>query len=402
MNSRRPIWLVLGTLAALLAVTGGLAWGWSWWRDRQPPDHWDKVERGRQFLARGRPDLAFQAVNRIRDEAPGAAEGFTIAAQALLTQGQVALARKTLEHSLNIKPDQADAAKMLAAIYLAAGDSRLAVDLLQRASRLDPNDFRPHFALGKVRQDLGEFTDAAAAYATALKLGAPPTEARQARVGQIRALLEANRDDQARDAIDEALDLMPDDSELLGLAARHASHQGRSDEALALAERALAGDADNFDALLIRATENHLAGDPAVSETDLERALQINPNHLGVLQLLMQVQHRRGNSEQAEATRQQFREVTERLALMDDLTRQINERPDDPEPRYRMGQAAVEGGMTTLARQCFQAALDVDPTFDAARGALASLRISQAMENQPASRLGRPGKVHPTTVDGTQ
>lgn len=383
MDSRRPIWLVLGTLGALIVVTGGLAWGWSWWLDRHPPDHWAEVAQARQFLAQGRPDLAFQAVSGIRDEAPGAAEGLTLAAQALLTQGQVSLARKTLEHSLNIQPEQADAAKMLAAIYLATGDSQLAVDLLQRAARLDPDDFRPPFALGKVHHDLGEFTEAAEAYATALRLAPPPTEAREARVGQIRALLEANRDDPAGTALDEALGSMPDDPELLGLAARHASHLGQSTEARTLAERALAIDPDNFDALLIRATENHLAGYPEIAEPDLEHALRLNPNHLGALQLLIQVQHRQGRAESAEATRERFRAVSERLALMDALTREINQRPNDPEPRYKMGRAAVEGGMTTLARQCFQAALDIDPNFQAARGALASLRAGEALEPGP-------------------
>ena len=49
--------------------------------------------------------------------------------------------------------------------------------------------------------------------------------------------------------------------------------------------------------------------------------------------------------------------------LMDKLTKVIDQHPDDPEPRWQMGQAAMEGEMYTLAYQCFQAALDLDPGF---------------------------------------
>lgn len=377
MIRQRATWVVLGTLGGLLAATGGLAW---YLLGHGSPNHWDEVARARRFLDQGRPDLAFQAVSQIRDEAPGAAEGLTLAAQALLTQGQIALARRTLEHSLTIQPEQADAAKMLAAIYLASGDGRRGLDLLERAARLDPDDFRPWFAMGRVRMDLGEFAESANAYTEALRREPPEAEAREARIGRVRALLDANRDAEAQDALAEARALLPDDPELLGLAARHANRRGDSAEARALADRALAVDPDNFDARLTRGTENHFAGRLDDAVADLEHALRINPNHLGALQLLIQVHFRQGHAEQAEAARQAFRAVSERLTLMDELTREIEKNPSDPEPRYRMGRAALEGGMTTLAQQCFQAALDVDPSFNAARGALASLRAGQQLD----------------------
>ena len=61
------------------------------------------------------------------------------------------------------------------------------------------------------------------------------------------------------------------------------------------------------------------------------------------------------------------------MVLMDQLHKTIDQRPDDPEPRYRMGQAAMEGEMYVLAFQCFQAALDIDPKYQAASSALRTL-----------------------------
>ncbi len=85
-------------------------------------DHWREVEEAQSHLERGRYDRAFQAVSGIRDDRPGAPEGLTLAARALLMQGHVGPARIVLERTLKMKRDQPEASKMLAAIYLAAGD----------------------------------------------------------------------------------------------------------------------------------------------------------------------------------------------------------------------------------------------------------------------------------------
>lgn len=385
-RSRVP-WLEI--LVALLVPLVPLVWS----RGPGPPDHWKEVAKARKHLERGRPDLAFWAVSKIRDEAPGAAEGLTLAARALLMHGNVPLARKTLERSLRMKPDQADAAKMLAAIYLASGDGPLAIALLRQAARLDPGDFRPWYAMGKVYHDLGNLDEAAESYAQALRRSPPEAEADASRVGRIRALLDASRDDEAARDLAEARGRSPDDPQVLGLAARQAGGQGRGAEAVELADRALAADADNFDALLVRARQRHLDGDSRSALADLEHAARINPNHLGTLQLLVQVQSRLGLSEQAEATADRFRRARDRVALMDRLTREINRRPDDPEPRWRMGQAAVEGGMYTLAYQCFQAAIDVDPNYQPAHEALADLRANGLADPGEARRPPDAGDV---------
>ena len=131
----------------------------------------------------------------------------------------------SLERSLALKPDQADTAKMLAAIYLASGDGPRGVDLLKRASTLDSDDFRPWYAMGKVYLDMGELALSADAYGEALTTHPPPAESKASRLGRIRSLLEANRDAEAAAEIDLAKDSITNDAELLGLAASLASQK---------------------------------------------------------------------------------------------------------------------------------------------------------------------------------
>ncbi len=142
---------------------------------------------------------------------------------------------------------------MLAAIYLAGGDSKRAVALLMQASALDPRDFRPWFALGSVYHILGEMLQSRDAYTEALNRSPPAAEARLSRLGLVRALLDGHLDEDATADLDHLLQTNPEDPKALALAARQAISLGRVDEAMAAADRALATGEDDFDALLARA-----------------------------------------------------------------------------------------------------------------------------------------------------
>ena len=189
-------------------------------------DHWAEVGRGRYYLEHGNPDLALQAVSAIHDEAPGAPEGMSIAGQALLMRGNVSPARRVLEHSLKLKPEQPDVAKSLAAIYLAAGDGQRAITLLKKAAAMDPRDFRPWYALGKVYHELGNLEESASAFAEALLRSPPAAEASESRIGRIRSLLDANRGDSAATELEELRKQSPENPDVLALASRLNASRG--------------------------------------------------------------------------------------------------------------------------------------------------------------------------------
>jgi len=373
-----PIIVLLSLFGVLILI------GWTYYQRRR--DHWDEVFRARYHLDRGQADLAFQAVSGIRDTQPGAAEGLTIAARALLMLGNVSLARRTLERSLDMHADQPEAAKMLAAIYLAAGDGQRGIAMLKQAARLAPGDFRPWFAMGKVYHDLGNLEESAASYAQALSRAPPVAEATESRLGRVRALLDANQPEQATGDLVELSKRAPEDPDVLALSARRARDLGRTDEAGELADRALRSDPSNFDALLVRARLRFLSRQPKLAIVDLEKALSVNTNDVATLQLLLQSQETLGLTHEAAQTRDRADRARDRVALMDRLTKVIDQRPDDPEPRWRMGRAAIDGEMYVLAYQCFQAALYLDPNCQPAREALETLRSREGFD--PSSVTG--------------
>lgn len=379
-------------LRATVLVISAITFVWFGFR-RPParthaPGHWEAVERGRMYLRQGRPDRAFEAVSTIRDEAPGAGEAMTVAGLALLQYREYRGARMTLERALKLQPDQLDATKTLAELELMLGNGRNGVKLLSEAARLDPRDAQVWLTMGKVYHDLGEPGQAAHAFEEALKRD---SKDREALFKLITELLNISRPDDATPWLTEALRRFPDDPTLLGLAARHARDTGRKDEAPALATRALEGDPNNLNALLVRARAHVSSGHPQQALEDLEHAVATHPNDLGAMQFLAQVEAQVGLAERSRATIERCRRAGERLDLMAQLTERIARRPDDAELRWRMGQAAAEGGSFLLASQCFKAALALDPQYQPAREGLAAL--PSAFRNEPSSsrRLAREG-----------
>ena len=77
----------------------------------------------------------------------------------------------------------------------------------------------------------------------------------------------------------------------------------------------------------------------------------------------------------AAATRPGTRRSRRRAEQIDELRKEIHERPADTEPHWRLGKAAVEGGMTSLAPKSFRAALALDPRCMPAREGLAALDL---------------------------
>jgi tetratricopeptide (TPR) repeat protein len=347
---------------------------------RSPEGHWKAVSRGRAYLEEGRPDLAFGAVQHIRDERPGAGEAMTVAGLALVQFREFTGARLTLERALSLQPNQLDAARALAELNLGLGNGPRGVELLQKVAELDPSDGQVWSTMGKVYHDLGETAKAVDAYEQALRRN--PTD-RETRLSLIRELLEIYKPERARKWVNEALREQPDDAQVLGLAARLERDSSHPEEAVSLADRALSHDPNNTDALLVRARIHVARNEPALALADVERAVQVDPNDVSGLQLLAQVQTLLGQNEQAAQTMKKRKAAVDRAALMDELVQTIARNPDDPAPRCRLGEAAAEGGLTLLANQCFQAALALNPNYQPAKQGLASLQ-SPSSATQPA------------------
>jgi tetratricopeptide (TPR) repeat protein len=364
--------LAIGVAVFAVAVLGWLGWRAS--RRASGRDHWNAVARGRADLRHGRPDLAIGAVFEIRDEAPGAGEAMTVAGLALIQLGEYRGARLALERAVKLQPNQFDAVLTLAQLHLGLGNGQRGLELLELAARLRPNEFGVWLAMAKVLNDRGDRSRAIYVYEKAVGLN--PSH-RQALIGLIGTQIRSARPEQAEPWVAKALQKYPDDPVVLGLAARAAFHAKPPDAAISLADRALARDPRNLHALLARAQAHAAQSRWEQALPDAEAAVAAGPNEMEPLNLLLKIEMRLGLTRRATATLARREQAQERLRQMNQLAGEIQEHPDDPKLPWRMGQVAWESGMTLLASRCFQAAIALDPSFHPARESLSQLQAAQ-------------------------
>jgi tetratricopeptide (TPR) repeat protein len=341
------------------------------------------VARGRDYLQQGRPDLAFQSVFDVRDEAAGAGEAMTIAGLAMLQFGEYRGARLALERAIKLQPSQFDAAMALAELNFALGNGRRGIEVLQIAARLRPREFQVWMTMGRVYNDLGDKGVSIQAYQKAVELR---DKDRGALIGLIGALLSSDSPQEAEPWITRAIKHYPDDPVLLGWAARAAFDSDRLDEAISLADRALASDSQNANALLAQARSHVVRSRWDLALPVARRAVAASPNDLGALQLLLKIETRLGLTARAAETLTKRNGAQERVELMDRLSEEIRLHPDDPELPWKMGRTAWQAGSILLASRCFEAALALNPNYQPARESLAALRASHPDLAQSSSR----------------
>ena len=329
------------------------------------------VAQARAFLETGRPDLALKAVARIEDTDPEAGAALTIAGMALAALDRRREARDSLERALMRQPDQTTAHKVLASIYLGSGDYERGLAHLRSAADLDPSDPLPWISMAKACRELGRDDESADSYQAAYERDPANGEVR---LGFIAAALKIRRPDRATLHLVEALRHTPEDPRVLGLAVRHAYALGHAEQAGGFAARALTIDPDNFDALVARATSRSLSGEPKGALEDLERAVKVNPISVEALRLLAQIEAREGRDDRARESIARAQTIEDCLARFARLASEIDRRPDDPEPRWQMGQTAAMANMPEIAVNAFLAALAIDPHCQPARIGLAAIR----------------------------
>ena len=345
------------------------------------------IASGKTQLQRGRPDLALRAVSAIPDGGPRAAEALTIRGMALVALGRVEESREALERSWELNPAQPMAAKVLAAIYFSRSETDRGLALLNAAARLDPKDFRPWYARGDVYRRIGRPQEAADAFREALRrLPGDP----ESSIGLAWALLKLGKPEEAGTPLETAMRAEPGDPRVLGLDAQRALLLGRADEAIDLAGRCLLVDPGQVEALLTRARALRGQGRHEEALRDAERAVALAPNTLPPLHLLALTEAALGLEERSAATSERHRALNALLQQMDELVAKIGAEPDDPGPRWRLGQLAARSGELTLAEQSFRAALAIDPGCRPAAEGLAALGRTPDPDAGPGSRPSSP------------
>ncbi len=146
-------------------------------------------------------------------------EARVVRAQTALADGQAAVALQHLQRALQVKPDDPWANGWLGATYLMAGNAAVAAEKLQAAIKADQGQF--YLALAEALRRLGRTDEALQALAAA-KPDEPKTSLLRA-----RCLVDAGRPSEAEGVLRTLIQLFPDNAEahyLLG-AALHAQRR---------------------------------------------------------------------------------------------------------------------------------------------------------------------------------
>jgi predicted Zn-dependent protease len=313
---------------------------------------------------------------------------------ALVALGESEPARQALLRSIAIRPDQPMAAKVLAAIAFSRGEEQRGLEYLARASTLDPGDFRPLYAVGEVHLRSGRMDAAARAFEAALLLKANHEESR---IGLLTALLAIRPPEQLSALVRELLRDFPGNPQVQVLAARLAQALGEAGSALRHAERAIELNPDFIDAIVIRAHLLFMTGEAKSALAEATRAVERDPRNPPALAILAQLQAALGQTERSRATQARRREVVAQSEHIRELTDQIAQHPDDPDPRWQLGQVAAATGARGLAIESYRAALALDRRCQPALAGLRSLlEISSSSARSSARASHSPG---PRTAD---
>lgn len=348
----------------------------------------EAVRRGHVYLSQGQPRRALQAVADIGAGSPDEAEALTIRGLAHAALEEVAPAQQELERAWRLRPTPMGA-KVLAAIYLSAYEHERGLQMLRHAAELDPADFQPWYAMGEaVYLRLRRYDEAIKALQEALKRRPGDVDSR---IGLADALLKAHRPDEAERALKWVLAERPNEPRVLTLAAELAWESGRDQDAQRYLERVLSLDPDHRDALLLHARLQFRRGATRQAASEVERLCTLDHNDLAALNLLGSIQTTLGQKEEAARTLARRREVERRKDQMEALLRTIRERPDDPEPRWRLGQLAAEAGLKPLAIRSYQIALTLAADCEPARQGLIALGWPRSQLPPPVgTRVGSP------------
>ena len=379
----------------------------------QPNDAGALALRGAVALEQGDVDAAAADAQAALQADPARVDALTLLADVRLQQGQSDAAVALLERAIAADPDSSVLKLRLAALLEQRGETGAVRAVLEQLVEADPEAFEPRLRLARYLAARDEL-DAAERTLRAAVEAAPQARERQrmllqfiaetqgaeAAVAELRRLIEASPDDYglrfdlaarlqeagALGAAEEVFERIierdaggPDALRARGRLAGLTLAQGRSDEALRLAEQVLAADDANADARLVRAAVALQEGDADAAIADLRNILGNQPDNVGALRLLAS----------AHAQRDEW------ALAQDALAKAIDAAPDNPAPYLALAELRVQAGDTAGATQVLQDLLARVPDNGQAQTALARLQLAAQDTEALAETAGQVLQARP-------
>jgi tetratricopeptide (TPR) repeat protein len=318
--------------------------------------------------------IGLDELARIRDDGPIGVKGTVLAAECLLRLDEKRLAAEGLKALVKRHPDNKDAHRFLSAIYIDLNSSTEAIQHLQEWARLDPTDGLPCRWIGFYKKENNLEREAAEAYEEALKRELTPSV--RAEVLKELADIYINligENEKASAILDQGSDTFQHDPAVIALRVRCLRNVEREGEAVELVEKALQQNPNLPEILFLRA-QIHISEDQHRQALPLlEKAVRLDPYDLPVLTALVGVYRQLEQREKAAEVGKQAEDVQKIGMRLSELEQEANSHPWDDRVREEIAVLALRINRLEQARTWVIAALACNPNNFQARRLLAQL-----------------------------
>ncbi len=339
--------------------------------------------RAKVFLADGDPKSATADLRRVLDLRENWAQAYLLLGSALFLDGDELAARAALQRALEIDAALIDARRILARVHAALGDNEAAVAEGRAVlnQRTEDDEQRILVAQSLVRQR--RFDEGLA------ELQRIPNERRSAEayyaLGRIYRL--QGKTQLARQSFEQALDSRPAQPDILRALLELDHRQDTVKSSAARIEAALETDPDNPHLVHLSGLAWLLQGEGARAESQLRRAINLDPNELRFYESLAR-----------------YFQVSGRTSdMLETYEKALSARPDSAPLNLIVGTLHELQGNPEAAEVSYEAAIRLDPELAPAKNNLAYLLAESGKNLDRALDLAQEAKAmlpdNPNTAD---
>ena len=380
-------------LALALALFGGAA---LWWYGP-----WNAAKRYER--------MSLLSLRQTLDQRPNDVLGWRILGLRLARSGDGMMAEPALTQAYALNPKDVEAATALAEILIAEKRYGEAFELLKRATAQSPRSVQAQMALGRLYRIKGAYLHAAEAFAAVTQ--ADPTVP-EAWYDLAQCYLETQRNAQAQEAIDRALQLVPNKANYLSLKGSLQVALGNVDAGIATVQQAaLLAPADlkvqtNYLTILLthhRSDQDLEQAEQVIGTVEqidpqyallsfehgelerlrkhwaqsarfLERSVKTAPAYPEQYYSLSQVYRRLNRIKEADQMQAIYQRYQDLQQQIDAINVKINATPNDIALYARLSDAQVQQGDVAGAIRTLKSALEIRPDQASIKARVAQLQ----------------------------
>jgi tetratricopeptide (TPR) repeat protein len=329
---------------------------------------------------------ALADLTKIQDDGPIGIKGTVLAAECLMRLGEQRLAAEGLTAILKRDPENKDAHRFLAAIYIDLNSRKDAVEHLMEWGRLDPSDGLPYRWIGFFKKENNEVSSAREAYETALQRQLRPDVKNDVFKELADTYILQGDYQLALGTLEQGGEDFLEAPEILAIRVECLRTTDRQKEAEQLVASALEKDPNFVPGLLLLAEKFRTEDQPKRALPLLERAIKQEPHNLRVGTQLMEVYLQVGDPVRAnelkklnDETRQMAQELREKLEP------QANSEPWNDVIRLKIGEMYLKLGRPADARMWLESCLACNPNNSRARQLINQIPRKGDLKGRPSA-----------------